>query len=123
RYTKEHEWVGKTSANTYAIGITEKAQKDLGDIVYVEFPEVGESFEAGDAVGSIESVKAVAEIFSPVSGKVTEVNSALSDEPETLNNDPYGDGWLVQLEVANPADVDALLSKDEYEAFLKESDE
>ncbi|KAI5464828.1 glycine cleavage system protein H, partial [Mariannaea sp. PMI_226] len=122
KYTKEHEWLRKSGGNKYTLGITDKAQKDLGEIVYVESPEVGTSFEAEEAIGSIESVKAVAEIFIPVAAKITAINESLSDEPEQLNNDPYGDGWLVEVEVANEADVQSLLTKDQYEAFLKEDE-
>ncbi len=105
KYTKEHEWVS-ASANIYTMGITDFAQNALGDIVYVQLPKVGESLTAGKVCGEVESTKSVSEIFAAVSGVVTEINSALSQTPELLNSDPYGQGWLVKIEVASePADL------------------
>ena len=105
KYTKEHEWVS-ASASIYTMGITDFAQNALGDIVYVQLPKVGESLTAGKVCGEVESTKSVSEIFAAVSGVVTEINSALSQTPELLNSDPYGQGWLVKIEVASePADL------------------
>ena len=105
KYTKEHEWVS-ASANIYTMGITDFAQNALGDIVYVQLPKVGESLTAGKVCGEVESTKSVSEIFAAVSGVVTEINSALSQTPELLHSDPYGQGWLVKIEVASePADL------------------
>jgi glycine cleavage system H protein len=117
-YSKDHEWI-KVEGDVGTIGITDHAQHSLGDVVYVELPKAGESFTAHEAFGSVESVKAVSEIFTPVSGEVTEVNEALQDEPEKVNNDPYGDGWMARIRMSNPGEVDALLSAAEYEDFTK----
>jgi|SRR5215210_2183604 len=117
-YSKDHEWI-KVEGDIGTIGITDHAQQALGDVVYVEVPKVGDSFAAHEAFGSVESVKAVSEIFTPVSGEVTEVNEGLQDEPEKVNNDPYGDGWMARIRMSNPGEVDALLSAAEYEDFTK----
>ncbi|MBA3805202.1 MAG: glycine cleavage system protein GcvH [Acidobacteria bacterium] len=117
-YSKDHEWF-RIEGDTGTIGITDHAQNALGDVVYVELPKVSESFSAHEAFGSVESVKAVSEIFTPVSGEVTEVNESLQDEPEKVNNDPYGDGWLIRLRMSNRGEVDSLLSAAEYEDFTK----
>ena len=116
RYTKEHEWVA-LAGSTATIGITDFAQAELGDIVYVELPEVGRSVSAGDVLGTIESVKAVSEIYAPVSGKVAEVNAALGQKPETINTDAYGAGWICKLTLAQPGEVEALLDADAYRAL------
>ncbi len=121
-YSKDHEWV-KVEGEIGTVGITDHAQNSLGDVVYVELPKVGESFEAHEAFGSVESVKAVSEIFMPVSGVVTEVNDSLQDEPEKVNTDPYGEAWMVRVRLAKPGEIDSLLSAAEYEDFTKaESD-
>lgn len=117
-YSKDHEWI-KVEGDIGTIGITDHAQHALGDVVYVELPKAGESFSAHEAFGSVESVKAVSEIFTPVSGEVTEVNEGLQDEPEKVNTDPYGDGWMARIRMSNPGEVDALLSAAEYEDFTK----
>ena len=117
-YSKDHEWL-KVEGDTGTVGITDHAQNALGDVVYVELPKVGETFGAHDVFGSVESVKAVSEIFFPVAGEVTEVNESLADEPERVNSDPYGDGWMVRIRLTNPGDVDSLLSPAEYEDFIK----
>lgn len=117
-YSKDHEWI-RVEGDVGTIGITDHAQAALGDVVYVELPKVGESFTAHEAFGSVESVKAVSEIFTPVSGEVTEVNEALQDEPEKVNNDPYNEGWMARIRMSNPGEVDALLSAAEYEDFTK----
>jgi glycine cleavage system H protein len=119
RYTKEHEWV-RLQGDIATVGITDYAQKELGDVVYVESPKVGTKLAAGKSMGTVESVKAVSDIFSPVSGEVTEVNVALSATPETINNDPHGAGWLIKMKVENPAAVAALLDAAAYQAFVSE---
>jgi glycine cleavage system H protein len=117
-YSKDHEWV-RVEGGVSVIGITDYAQNSLGDVVYVELPKAGESFAGGDSFGSVESVKAVSEIYMPVGGEVVEVNEALQDEPEKVNTDPYGDGWMVRIRLTSPGDVDSLLSPAEYEDFIK----
>jgi glycine cleavage system H protein len=117
-YSKDHEWV-RVEADTAVIGITDHAQEQLGDVVYVELPKPGESFAANESFGSVESVKAVSEIFTPVSGEVAEVNETLDDEPEKVNKDPYSDGWMIKMKMASPGEVDSLLTAAEYEDFTK----
>ncbi len=116
-YTKDHEWV-KVDGETGTVGITDHAQNSLGDVVYVELPKVGETFEASQPFGSVESVKAVSELFIPISGKITEINDSLQDEPEKVNSDPYGGAWMIRLQVTNKSEIDALLTPAEYEDFL-----
>lgn len=118
KYTKEHEWV-HLEGDTGTIGITDHAQHELGDIVFVDLPKVGARFEAGQALGSVESVKAVSDIYSPVSGEVTEVNQALAEAPEKLNADPHGEAWLAKIKVEDPAQVNALLSAADYQAYIQ----
>lgn len=120
RYSKDHEWVS-VDGDAATIGITDYAQHQLGDVVYVELPKMGEEFAEHEAFGSVESVKAVSEIFTPISGKVTEVNDGLNDTPEVVNTDAYGEGWMVRLKMNNPLEADALLSAAEYEEFLNAS--
>lgn len=117
-YSKDHEWI-RVEGDVGTIGITDHAQNSLGDVVYVELPKAGESFSAHEAFGSVESVKAVSEIFTPVGGEVVEVNESLQDEPEKVNQDPYGDGWMVRIRMSNPGEVDSLLNAIEYEDFTK----
>jgi glycine cleavage system H protein len=117
RYTKEHEWVA-VEGDTATVGITFHAQKELGDIVYVDLPKPGLKLNAGDTFGSVESVKAVSDIYSPVAGEVVEVNPALADAPERLNSDPHGEAWLVKIRLADPAEVDALMSAGDYQAYI-----
>jgi glycine cleavage system H protein len=117
RYTKEHEWLLVEGA-IGTVGITQHAQEELGDIVYVDLPRVGTQLTAAGALGSVESVKAVSEIYSPASGEVTEINAALADAPEKLNEDPYGAGWLVKLKLADPAQAAGLMTAAEYEAYV-----
>jgi glycine cleavage system H protein len=117
RYTKEHEWV-ELSGDTGTIGITEFAQGELGDIVYVELPEVGRQVEAGDSLGTIESVKAVSEVYAPVSGTVLEVNGTLGDKPETINSDPHGGGWICRIKLREPAETGALLDSEAYGSLV-----
>ncbi len=116
-YSRDHEWV-RVEGDTCVLGITEFAQEELGEIVFVELPDVGQSFNATDEVGTIESVKAVAEVFTPVSGDVAEVNSALEEEPELLNDDPHGDGWLVKLRITSKDELEELMSAEQYEEFI-----
>ena len=118
-YTKDHEWV-RISGDQATVGITDHAQQQLGDVVYVELPKVDDKFETSEPFGSVESVKAVSEIYLPVSGTITEVNQTLNDSPELVNQDPYGDGWMVVIKIDNPAQVDGLLSSIEYEDYIKE---
>ena len=117
-YSKDHEWV-RVEGDVGVIGITDHAQNSLGDVVYVELPKAGDSFSAHEPFGSVESVKAVSEIFTPVGGEVVEVNEALQDEPERVNTDPYGEGWMIRVRMTNPGEVDSLLSAAEYEDFTK----
>ncbi|MGI9035190.1 MAG: glycine cleavage system protein GcvH [Pyrinomonadaceae bacterium] len=117
RYSKDHEWVS-IDGETATIGITDYAQHALGDVVYVELPKTGELFPAHESFGSVESVKAVSEVFTPVSGEVTEINDALQDAPENVNNDPYQNGWLVKIKMMNAGEADALLNAAEYEEYL-----
>ncbi|EDO0827943.1 glycine cleavage system protein GcvH [Listeria monocytogenes] len=116
-YTEEHEWV-KADDGSYVIGITDFAQDQLGDIVFVELPEVGDTVTKGDSIGSIESVKTVSDFYAPVTGKVVAVNETLEDEPELINSNPYDTGWILILEEVEEADVKALLSSDDYEKVL-----
>jgi len=122
KYTKEHEWC-RVKGNRVVVGITDHAQDALGDIVYVELPEVGDPVKKGEAFGVVESTKAVSELFSPVTGKVVEVNDPLSDAPETINEDPYEEGWMIQVEVADFKDLDTLLDTAAYQKFLQEESE
>jgi glycine cleavage system H protein len=116
RYTKEHEWVN-VEGETGTIGLTDHAQKELGDIVYVDLPKVGATAEKGKTIGSVESVKAVSDIYSPVSGEVVEVNDLLTSSPEKLNEDPHGAAWLVKIKISSPADTADLMSAADYEKY------
>ena len=118
QYSKEHEWV-RVEGNTATVGITDFAQEQLTDIVFVELPELGRKVGAGDALAVVESVKSVSDVFSPVAGEVTEVNKALEKNPEKVNEDPFGTGWIVKLRVAKP-DLSGLMDAAAYEAFVKE---
>jgi glycine cleavage system H protein len=117
RYSKDHEWV-LVDGEVASIGITDYAQHSLGDVVYVDLPRVGDKFGTHEAFGSVESVKAVSEIFTPIAGEVVEVNEALNDTPEKVNNDPYGEAWFVKVKMDNPGEADAMLSAVEYEEYL-----
>lgn len=122
RYTAEHEWVGRLEhAAPVRVGITDFAQDALGDIVFVQLPEVGTKVEAGQPFGEVESTKSVSEIYAPLTGVVTARNETLGDEPELVNTDPYGAGWLVELEPANAGDIDDLLDADAYTALTDQS--
>ena len=117
RYTKEHEWV-LVEGDVGTVGITNHAQEELGDIVYVDLPKVGSTVEAGKSLGSVESVKAVSDVYSPVGGEVTEANALLADSPEKLNEDPHGAAWLVKIRLSNPAEVSNLMSAAEYQTYV-----
>jgi len=117
-YSKDHEWV-RVDGDVAIIGITDYAQNSLGDVVYVELPKAGDEFSANEPFGSVESVKAVSEVFTPIAGVVAQINESLADEPETVNSDPYGSGWMVRLKMSNPSEVDSLLTAAEYEDFTK----
>jgi glycine cleavage system H protein len=121
RYTKEHEWI-KLDGDSGTVGITDYAQHELGDVVFVELPKVGAILKAGQSLGSVESVKAVSEIYCPVSGEVTAVNSILADTPEKLNQDPHGAAWLVKLRLANNSEAQLLMDAAAYEAYLAAKD-
>lgn len=117
-YTKEHEWVEKLSDTVVRIGITDFAQDQLGDIVFVELPKVGASVTANESIGSVESVKTVSDIFCPVSGKVTAVNSTLEESPELVNNASFGEGWMVEVEISGADALEGLLSAAEYSSYI-----
>jgi glycine cleavage system H protein len=119
RYTKEDEWT-RISGNRVTVGITDYAQQQLGDIVFVELPEVGRNIETGDPFGSIESVKAVSDLYAPVAGRVVEVNEDLKEQPESVNEDCYGDGWMVVIEVSDPAELDELLDAKAYAQHVRD---
>jgi glycine cleavage system H protein len=121
-YSKDHEWV-RVEDGVAVVGITDYAQTSLGDVVYVELPKENDEFATNESFGSVESVKAVSEVFSPVSGTVVEVNSTLNDEPEKVNEDPYGEGWMIRIRMSNPGEVDSLLTAAEYEDFTKSDTE
>jgi glycine cleavage system H protein len=118
RYTKEHEWV-RVDGDIGTIGITDHAQQELGDIVYVDLPKVGTQIAQGATAGSVESVKAVSDIYAPVSGEVTDINPALADAPEKLNEDPHGEAWLMKIKLSTPAEVAKLLSAAEYQKYIE----
>lgn len=118
RYTREHEWI-EVSGKTGKVGITDYAQESLGDIVFVDLPKIGSSLEQGKVFGSVESVKAVSDLYSPVSGTVTEVNEELATAPEKINSDPHG-AWILKVELANPTEAERLLSAEDYEKYVKE---
>ena len=118
-YTKEHEWI-RVDESVGTLGITDHAQKELGDIVYVELPKPGDPVTAGEPLGTVESVKAVSEIFSPVTGEVSAVNPLLQNNPEMLNADPHGEAWLVRIRLLDLSEIEKLMTADEYETFLQE---
>ncbi len=119
QYTKSHEWV-RTEEDTATIGITDHAQDELGDVVFVELPSVGDTFDSGETFGTVESVKAVSDLYAPIGGEVVEANTALEDSPEKINEDPYGEGWIVKLKVSGSSDD--LLSAADYEKVMEEGD-
>jgi glycine cleavage system H protein len=122
QYTKDHEWIRLSGDEAY-VGISDFAQESLGDVVFVELPKVGEKFDAGEPFGSVESVKSVNELFTPVTGEVLEINERLTDAPELVNSDPYGDGWMIKIKVLAASDADSLLSASEYEDFVKSQED
>jgi glycine cleavage system H protein len=121
-YTKDHEWI-RIEDKAGVVGITEYAQHSLGDVVYVELPKVGRSYEIGDVFGTVESVKAVSELYMPMSGEITEINEELTGSPEVVNQDPYGDGWMIKVALTNLDEKDDLLSAQEYAEYVKELSE
>jgi glycine cleavage system H protein len=121
KYTKDHEWLRQEEDGSVTVGITDHAQSALGDLVYVELPEVGQEVESGGEMAVVESVKAASDVYAPIGGTVTEVNEELSDDPEKINADPYGDGWIVRLQPSG--DADDTMDPDAYQAFLDELDE
>jgi glycine cleavage system H protein len=121
-YSKDHEWV-RVEGEQAIIGITDYAQNSLGDVVYVELPKAGDKFVGNEPFGSVESVKAVSEVFTPIAGAVVSINESLADEPEKVNSDPYGEGWMIRMRMDNPAEVDSLLNAAEYEDFTKAESE
>ena len=121
-YTKEHEWLRREDDGSVSIGITDHAQTALGDLVYVELPEVGQDVEEGGDMAVVESVKAASDVYSPIAGSVTEVNEVLADTPETINSDPYGEGWIVKVQPSGDIDEGALMTPDAYQALLDEEE-
>ena len=118
KYTQEHEWICPEPGGNGKVGITDYAQSQLGDVVFLDLPAPGTQVTQFGKMGEVETVKAVADLFSPASGKILEINQAAIDEPRLVNDDPYGDGWLVRLELSQPSELDALMSSDEYEEFV-----
>jgi glycine cleavage system H protein len=118
RYTDDHEWA-KKNGDVVRMGISDYAQDQLGDIVFVELPEVGSSFDKGEEFGTVESVKAVSELYMPIGGEVTAINEALADEPELVNSDPYNGGWMIEIKASDPAELEAMKSKADYLEMLK----
>ncbi|MDX2455683.1 glycine cleavage system protein GcvH [Desulfosarcina sp.] len=118
RYTDDHEW-SKKNGDVVRMGVSDYAQDQLGDIVFVELPEVGSSFDKGDEFGTVESVKAVSELYMPIGGEVTAINEALADEPELVNSDPYNGGWMIEIKASDPAELEAMKSKADYLEMLK----
>lgn len=118
KFSKDHEWV-KIEGDTATMGISDYAQKELGDVVYVELPTVGDKVKKGDACSNIESVKAVSDIYSPISGEIIEVNSTLEDKPENINQDPYGDGWILKIKTENSQELDELMDNKKYNEYIK----
>lgn len=123
KYTKEHEWIRPKSGNKGEMGLADYAQSQLGDIVFLDLPTPGTQVEQFQKMGEVESVKAVVDIFAPVSGRVLEINQTVIDEPKLVNEDPYGAGWLVKLELSKPAELDALMDSDEYDKLVAELSE
>jgi glycine cleavage system H protein len=120
KYTKSHEWVRQNDDGSVTVGITDNAQDQLGDMVYIELPEVGQAVSAGESCAVVESVKAASDVYAPVSGKVLEVNAALADSPETVNQDAYGAGWLYRVEPSDAGELDALMSGDAYSGLVED---
>ena len=123
QYTKEHEWLRREEDGSVTVGITDHAQSALGDLVYVELPEVGQDLELDGEMAVVESVKAASDVYAPISGSVTAVNEELADDPEKINSDPYGDGWIVRIQPAGEIDATGLMSPDDYQAMLDDLDD
>jgi glycine cleavage system H protein len=121
RYTKEHEWIRK-EGKLFVFGISDHAQDQLSDIVYLESPEVGDSFAQGDSFGVVESVKAASDLYMPMGGEIVEVNDALVDAPEIMNNDPYGEAWIIKFKASDPVEFDQLMSPEDYGKFIQEEE-
>lgn len=121
-FSQEHEWV-RVEEDLCVLGITEFAQQELGEVVFVELPEVGQVFDTNDEIGTIESVKAVAELYTPVAGEIVETNEAVADDPEVLNDDPHGDGWLVKIRFSSAADLKSLMDAEQYESYIAQGGE
>ena len=119
KYTEEHEWVARKGGNTVRIGITDYAQDQLGEVVFVQLPEIGQHVDAGSPAGEVESTKSVSEIFAPISGAVTAVNEALDDQPELINTDPYGEGWIFEITIGDPDALNELLDAGAYDAVVE----
>lgn len=118
KYTKEHEWIRSNDDGTATVGITDFAQSELGDIVFVELEPEGTEFDQDEVFGTVEAVKTVSELFSPVSGEIVEINSELEDDPELVNTDPYGQGWMVKIKLSDPSELDKLLTQEEYQKIV-----
>lgn len=118
KYTQEHEWVLRTGDDTVRIGITDYAQQQLGDVVFVQLPDAGETVEAGGGIGEVESTKSVSDIYAPVAGEVVARNERLDEQPELVNSEPFGDGWMLEIRLSDPAALDSLLSADDYQALI-----
>ena len=123
RYLSTHEWVRVEDDGTAVVGITDHAQNAMGDLVFVETPEVGNTYAASDEAGVVESVKAASDIYAPVSGEIVEVNETLEDAPETVNQDPYGDGWMFRIQMSDPSEVDNLMTADDYADMIASEEE
>ena len=123
KYSKEHEWVLVEDEDGAVIGISDFAQNELGEVVFVEAPELGEKISRDDPFGAVESVKAVSDLYAPVSGAVTEVNDALPDTPELINEDPYGEGWIIKVAMSDPGELDDLMNAEEYAAYCEGQDD
>jgi glycine cleavage system H protein len=119
RYTEEHEWVASTGESTVRVGITDYAQEQLGDVVFVQLPEVGHTVAAGDTFGEVESTKSVSDLYSPLDGEVVAINDALVQTPDSVNSDPYGEGWMVEIRVSDPDALEGLLDADGYKALVE----
>ncbi len=118
KYTKEHEWIRVKDNDTAIIGITDYAQENLGDVTFVELPEVDQSFDIGESFGVVESVKTASDLYLPVSGSIVEINQSIEDTPENINTDPYGDGWLIKIKISNLTDLENLLSASDYQKII-----
>lgn len=123
KYLSSHEWLRVEEGNVGYVGITDHAQEAMGDLVYVETPEVGASVAAGDEVGVVESVKAASDIYTPVTGEILAINEALEDAPETVNSDPYGDGWMFKIQLSDPSELEGLMSADDYKAQIESEED